>query len=57
MNKFATGLIIGGGATLAGIGYLMQDKKTYRKMVKKGKKMAVKAEEVIDDMMDDLLET
>ena len=57
MNKFATGLIIGGAATLAGIGYLMQDKKTYRKMVKKGKKMAVKAEEGIDDMMDDLLET
>jgi len=56
MSKFTTGLLIGGVATMAGISYLMQDQKTYRKMIKNGKKMAVKAEEVIDDMMDDLIE-
>ncbi|WMI81068.1 hypothetical protein [Anaerotignum sp. MB30-C6] len=56
MRKFTTGLLIGGVATMAGISYLMQDQKTYRKMMKNGKKMAVKAEEVIDDMMDDLID-
>ncbi|KXL53952.1 hypothetical protein CLNEO_00470 [Anaerotignum neopropionicum] len=56
MHKFTTGLLIGGAATVVGISYLMQDQKTYRKMMKKGKKMAVKAEEVIDDMMDDIIE-
>ena len=52
MNKFTTGMLVGGAAAIMGVGYLMQDKKTYRKMMKKGKKMAVKAEEVMDDMID-----
>ncbi|AMJ42465.1 hypothetical protein SDC9_187129 [bioreactor metagenome] len=56
MNKFTTGLFIGGMATMAGIAYMVQDQKAYRKVMKKGRKMAVKAEEVIDDMMDDLVE-
>lgn len=56
MNKFTTGLLIGGVATVAGISYLVQDQRAYHKVMKKGKKMAVKAEEVIDDMMDDLIE-
>lgn len=56
MNKFTTGILIGGVATMAGISYLMQDQKAYRKVMKKGKKMAVKAEEVIDDMMDELMD-
>ena len=40
MNKFTTGMLVGGAAAIMGVGYLMQDKKTYRKMMKKGKKMA-----------------
>lgn len=56
MNKFATGMLLGSAAALMGVGYLMQDQKRYRKMVKKGKRMAVKAEEVIDDLMDDLVD-
>ncbi|MDD4844718.1 MAG: hypothetical protein PHU31_10375 [Anaerotignum sp.] len=56
MNRFTTGILIGGVATVAGISYLMQDQKTYRKMMRRGKKMAVKAEEVIDDMMDDIVQ-
>jgi len=55
MNKFTTGMFIGGAMTMAGIGYLMKDKRTYQKVVKKGKKMAVKAEEAIDDMMDNMM--
>ncbi|MFV0314411.1 MAG: hypothetical protein ACK5I7_04820 [Anaerotignum sp.] len=54
MKKFSTGLIVGGVAAVAGISYFMQDQRTYRKMMNNGKKMAVKAEEVIDDLMDDL---
>lgn len=56
MNKFTTGMLVGSAAAIMGVGYLMQDKKTYRKMMKKGKKMAVKAEEVMDDMIDNMLE-
>ncbi len=56
MNRFTTGLLFGGVATMAGIAYLMQDQKAYRKVMKNGRKMAVKAEEVIDDMMDDLVD-
>ena len=41
--------------TMAGIGYMMKDKRTYQKMAKKGKRMVVKAEEVIDDMMDGMM--
>lgn len=55
MNKFATGLLLGGAAAMAGIGYLMKDKRTYQKLAKKGKHMAVKAEEAIDDMMEELM--
>ena len=56
MNKFTTGMLVGGAAAIMGVGYLLQDNKTYRKMMKKGKKMAVKAEEVMDDMIDNMLE-
>lgn len=55
MNKFTTGMLIGGAMTMACVGYMMKDKRTYQKMAKKGKKMVVKAEEVIDDLMDDML--
>lgn len=52
MNKFAMGVLMGSAVAFAGIGYLMQDKKTYHKMVRKGKKLAARAEEVIDDIID-----
>ncbi|MGN0135503.1 hypothetical protein [Anaerotignum sp.] len=55
MNKFTTGMLIGGAMTMAGIGYMMKDKRTYQKVAKKGKKMVVKAEEAIDDMMDNIM--
>ena len=55
MNKFATGMLLGGAAAAAGIGYMMKDKRTYQKLAKKGKKMVVKAEEAIDDMMDGMM--
>lgn len=55
MNKFATGLLLGGITVMAGVGYLMQDKRTCQKIAKKGKRMAIKAEEAIDDIMDDML--
>lgn len=55
MNKFATGMLLGGAAAMAGMGYLMKDKRTYQKLARKGKRMVVKAEEAIDDIMDDML--
>lgn len=55
MNKFTTGMLIGGAVTMAGIGYMMKDKRAYQKVVKKGKRMVVKAEEAIDDMMDNMM--
>ena len=55
MNKFATGMLLGGAAAMAGMGYLMKDKRTYQRLARKGKKMVVKAEEAIDDIMDDMM--
>lgn len=55
MNKFTTGMLIGGAMTAAGVGYLMMDKRAYHQMAKKGKRMVVKAEEAIDDMMDHMM--
>ena len=54
MNKFATGMLLGGAAAMAGMGYLMKDKRTYQRLARKGKKMVVKAEEAIDDIIDDM---
>ena len=55
MNKFTTGMLIGGAMTAAGIGYLMMDRRAYHQMAKKGKRMVVKAEEAIDDLMDGMM--
>jgi len=52
MNKFSTGLLIGGAAVVASAAYLSQNQRTKNRIIKKGKKAVVKAEEVIDDMMD-----
>ena len=36
MNKFATGMLLGGAAAMAGMGYLMKDKRTYQRLARKG---------------------
>ena len=55
MNKFTTGMLIGGVMTAAGMGYMMMDRRMSHQMAKKGKKMVARAEEVIDDMMDSMM--
>ena len=55
MNKFTTGMLIGGVMTAAGMGYMMMDRRMSHQMAKKGKRMVVKAEEAIDDMMDGMM--
>ena len=55
MKKFTTGMLLGGMMTAAGMGYLMMDRRMTNQMAKKGKKMVVKAEEVIEDMMDSMM--
>lgn len=55
MNKFTTGMLIGGAMTAAGASYLMMNRRAYHQMAKKGKRMVVKAEEAIDDMMDNMI--
>lgn len=54
MNKFSTGLLLGSITAIAGVSYMIQDQKMYKKVMKKGKNMAVKAEEVVDDMLDQM---
>lgn len=56
MRRFTMGLMAGTMMTAVGIGYLLQDKKTCNAMLHKGKKMAVKAEDVVDDVVDGILE-
>ena len=51
MNKFTTGMLIGGIMTAAGAGWMMMDRRMGQQMAKKGKRMVVKAEEAIDDLM------
>ena len=55
MNKFTTGMLIGGAMTAAGVGWIMKDKRMGQQMAKKGKRMVVKAEEAIDDLMDTMM--
>lgn len=55
MKPFTTGMLIGGVMTAAGVSWLMTDRKTCHQVAKKGKRMVVRAEEAIDDMMDQML--
>ena len=55
MNKFTTGMLIGGVITAAGVGWMMKDKQMTGRMARKGKRMVVKAEEAIDDLMDGMM--
>ena len=55
MNKFTTGMLIGGIMTAAVAGWMMMDRRMGQQMAKKGKRMVVKAEEAIDDLMDGMM--
>lgn len=64
MSRFTTGLLVGGLTAVLGATYMIQDSKSYNKVkkgvktgVKKGKHMALRAEEVMDDMLDQLTES
>lgn len=50
MHKFTTGLIAGGLVTALGVSYAFSDKRSRRKMMKSGKKAALKAGHLFDDM-------
>ena len=52
MKSFTTGLIAGSIAAVAGMGYILSDKKTQKKLMKNGKKMAYKAEDFIGNITD-----
>ena len=54
MSRLTTGIFIGGLTAVAGVSYFMQDRKPYNTMIKKGKKMAIKAEDVMEDIMDEM---
>lgn len=54
MKRLTTGLMLGGMTAVLGTALAMQDKRSYNKLMKKGKNMAVKAEEVVEDMFDQM---
>ena len=61
MKGFTMGIVTGGLMTAVGIGCLLQEQKGYlkqkgSKMLQKGKHMAKKAEDIVEDAVDDLLE-
>ena len=52
MNKFATGLLVGGMVGAVGLTYALRDRKTRRKMSKEGRKIIDRANDVIDNITD-----
>ncbi len=63
MKSFTMGIVTGGLMTALGIGCLLQDQKNYQSIKKKGnkimqksKRMAKRAENMVEDAVDDLLE-
>ena len=63
MKSFTMGIVTGGLMTVLGIGCLLQDQKNYQSIKKKGnkimqksKRMAKRAENMVEDAVDDLLE-
>lgn len=63
MKSFTMGIVTGGLMTALGIGCLLQDQKNYQSIRKKGnkimqksKRMAKRAENMVEDAVDDLLE-
>ena len=57
MGKFSTGIIVGSMIGAVGIGMMMNDKMTKRKMIKTGKRMLNKAENAIDTISDTVTDT
>ncbi len=49
-NRFAMGFLAGGAAVMTG--YLLRDEKKCKTLVRKGKKAAMRAEEIMEDMAD-----
>ena len=56
MRKFTVGLMAGTMMTAVGVGYLLQDRRTSNAIRHKGKKMALKAGDAVDDVVDGILE-
>jgi hypothetical protein len=56
MKAFTVGLLAGGTMAAMGIGYLMQDKNKRNAVLDKGKKVAVKTSEMVDDVVDSIFE-
>ncbi len=50
MQKFAKGMLIGGLVGAAGLTYAMSDRKTRKRIMKDGKKMLGKAEDLAQKM-------
>jgi len=56
MKRFTVGLMAGTMMTAVGVGYLLQDKKTTNTIRHKSKKMASKAGDAVEDVVDSFLE-
>ena len=52
MRGFTVGLLAGGVIGAVGLTYALRDRKTRRRMVKDGKKLAHRANDVIDNITD-----
>ena len=52
MDRFFTGLLAGGAMAALGMSLMMSDCQTRKSVMRSGKKIARKAEDVIDDMLD-----
>ncbi len=50
--RFTTGLLLGGVLGMVSAGFVMQDKRTQRKMLREGKQMAEKAGQLVEDAVD-----
>lgn len=50
MQKFAKGMILGGLVGAAGLTYAMSDRKTRKRIMRDGKKMLNKAEDMAERM-------
>lgn len=54
MHRFTTGMIAGSVLAAVGIGYMMKDQRACKKIVKKGKKIVSRAENMVDGIVDDM---
>lgn len=56
MRGFTMGVLAGGTMMAVGMGCLLRDKKACRTILNKGKRAAVKTENMVDDMVDDIMQ-